>query len=116
MTQAMKGDFNMTAFWFKCGLKYYERCDPEHINRHLVMLGLYYATREKRMMAEGIYRQVLDKCDFGKSTQRNSYTLSMALNFYGRMLLDSNIKRKSEADDYIKQSDSIIEKLPKWHD
>jgi len=29
---------------------------PEQIDRHLIMLGLFYATREKRMMAEGLYR------------------------------------------------------------
>ena len=56
MTQAMKGEFKTCAFWFKVGLKYFERCAPEEIDRHLVMLGLYYASREKRMMAEGIYR------------------------------------------------------------
>lgn len=56
MTQAMKGDFENAAFWFKCGLKYFERCEPDEIQRHLVMLGLYYTTREKRMMSEGIYR------------------------------------------------------------
>jgi len=56
MTQAMKGQIKTTAFWFTCGLKYYERCAPQDINRHLVMLALFYATMEKRMMAEGLYR------------------------------------------------------------
>ena len=60
LTQAMKGDINMAAFWFRLGLKYYERAAPESIERHLIMLALFYATRDKRMMAEGLYRQVLE--------------------------------------------------------
>ena len=80
MTQAMKGEIKVSfisltrlimllalitnfcflwknaAFWFRLGLKYYERSKPEEIDRHLIMLALFYATRDKRMMAEGLYR------------------------------------------------------------
>ena len=52
----MKGDIDNAAFWFKLGLKYYERAAPQDIERHLIMLALFYATREKRMLAEGLYR------------------------------------------------------------
>ena len=61
MTQAMKGEikvsitlcydihlfatvFQNAAFWFRLGLKYFERCHPEEIDRHLIMLALFYAT------------------------------------------------------------------------
>jgi hypothetical protein len=66
------------------------------------MLALFYATRDKKMMAEGLYRQVLDKLDFDKSSKSISYNLVMALNFYGRMLLNHNPKRKNEAEDYLR--------------
>jgi len=56
LTQAMKGEIKNAAFWFRLGLKYYERVKPEEIDRHLIMLGLFYATRDKKMMAEGLYR------------------------------------------------------------
>ena len=56
MTQAMRGEIKNAAFWFRLGLKYYERVKPEHIDRHLIMLALFYATRDKKMMAEGLYR------------------------------------------------------------
>jgi hypothetical protein len=65
------------------------------------MLGLFYASREKRMMAEGLYRQVLDRLDHEKSTQAVSYNLVIVLNFYGRMLA-FNPKRESEAKNYLK--------------
>ena len=67
-------------------------------------------------MSEGIYRQVLDKYDYGKPSCRKSYNLVMALSFYGRMLQDSNAKRASEAADYIRVSDEISGKMPKWYD
>jgi len=83
MTQAMKGEVKPSAFWFKLGLKYFEENNINDIDRHLVMLGLFYSSRGKKMMAEGLYRQVLSK----KEDEKYSYTLVMALNFYGRMLL-----------------------------
>ena len=68
------------------------------------MLGLFYATRDKKMMAEGLYRQVLDKLGHEKKTATLNYNLVMVLNFYGRMLM-ANPKRVPEAQDYIKQSE-----------
>lgn len=79
------------------------------------MLGLFYASRDKKMMAEGLYRQVLDKLEYDKSTVTKNYNLVMALNFYGRMLL-SNPKRAKEANDYLKQSEIIVKDLPHWYD
>ena len=87
MTQAMKGEINNAAFWFRLGLKYFENCRPEDIDHHLIMLALFYATRDKRMMAEGLYRQVLDKLGHDKKESVLNYNLVMALNFYGRMLM-----------------------------
>lgn len=80
------------------------------------MAGLFYTTREKRMMAEGLYRQVIDFYGYGKPGQQNNYNLVMALNFYGRMLLDSNPRRKSEAEEYLNQSEVIQSKLAPWQD
>lgn len=97
MTQAMKGEAKAAAFWFKVGLKYFEDKNVDKIDRHLVMLGLFYASRNKKMMAEGLYRQVLSK----NENEKYSYTLVMALNFYGRMLL-SNPKRSTETTEYLK--------------
>ena len=56
MTQAMKGEIKNAAFWFRLGIKYYERVKPENIDRHLIMLALFYANNNKKMMAEGLYR------------------------------------------------------------
>lgn len=101
MTQAMKGEVKNAYFWFRLGLKYFERENPKDIERHLIMLGLFYATRDKKMMAEGLYRRVLDTLDHDKSTMSVNYNLVMALNFYGRMLL-ANPKRATEANDYLR--------------
>lgn len=79
------------------------------------MLGLFYASREKRMMAEGLYREVLDKLDHDTSNQAVSYNLVMALNFYGRMLL-FNPKRKREAQEYLTQAEEIAKMMPYWYD
>jgi len=79
------------------------------------MLALFYASRDKKMMAEGLYRQVLDKLEYEKDTAALNYNLVMALNFYGRMLL-SNPNRAKEANDYLKQSEEIAAKMPFWYD
>jgi hypothetical protein len=52
----MKGQIDNASFWFKLGLNYYNRVKPDNIDRHLIMLALFYATRDKRMIAEGLYR------------------------------------------------------------
>ena len=88
---------------------------PETIERHLIMLALFYATRDKRMMAEGLYRQVLDTLEYDKKTAKLNYNLVMALNFYGRMLM-ANPKRQKEAQGYIKQSEQIVQGMPYWYD
>ena len=79
------------------------------------MLALFYATRDKRMMAEGLYRQVLDKLGHDKKDAVLNYNLVMALNFYGRMLLTFNSRQK-EAQDYITQSEKIAAAMPFWYD
>ena len=66
------------------------------------MLALYYATQNKRILAEGLYRQVLDKLGHDKQASSLNYNLAMALNFYGRLLMASDEKRLSEAQDYLK--------------
>ena len=39
----------------------------------------------------------------------------MALNFYGRMLMQ-NPKRETEAKEYLKQSEIIAKNMPHWYD
>jgi hypothetical protein len=80
------------------------------------MLALFYATRDKKMMAEGLYRQVLDKLNHDKQSAALSYNLVMALNFYGRMLIGHNPKRHKEAQEYLKQSEQIASAMPYWYD
>jgi len=47
MTETMKeGKIRNAAFWFRLGLKYFERVAPEQIDRHLIMLGMFYASRD----------------------------------------------------------------------
>lgn len=57
----MTGKSKNPAFWFRLGLKYFEKNDPEHIDRHLILLGLFYASNGKNMTAEGLYGQALEK-------------------------------------------------------
>ena len=56
MTQVMAGNIKNCAFWFRLGIKYYERNHPDLINRHLTMLGLFYMIQKKKMLGEGLYR------------------------------------------------------------
>jgi hypothetical protein len=39
----------------------------------------------------------------------------MALNFYGRLLLQ-NPQRQSEAHNYLKQSELLAQQIPYWYD
>jgi hypothetical protein len=59
---------------------------------------------------------VLDKLEHEKKTMQPSYNLIMALNFYARMLMQTNVKRESEAKDYLKQAEKLSEILPHWYD
>lgn len=79
------------GLWFKIGLKHFENIEKENMNRHLILFGLFMASNNRPMVAEGLYRQAIDKIGDEKS-----YSLVMALNFYGRMIL-KNPKREKEA-------------------
>lgn len=80
------------------------------------MMGLFYSTQRKNMMAEGLYRQVLDKLEHDKQTMQPSYNLVMALNFYARMLMQTNEKRVPEAKEYLAQAEKLSEIMPHWYD
>lgn len=53
----------VAAFWFRTGLKFYEKNSPDEIERHLVLLALFYYSNKKNMLAEGMFRQVLEKVE-----------------------------------------------------
>jgi hypothetical protein len=69
------------------GLKYFEKLDPEHIDRHLILLGLFYASNGKNMMAEGLYGQALEKMK-----DQVSYTRVMGMNLYGRLIMKNKLR------------------------
>ena len=107
MTQALRGELKNSSFWFNIGLKYYERCCPDTMDRHLTMLGLFCGINGKNMMSEGLYRRVLENHDYGKPTLRKTNTLGMALSFYANMLTETNPNRKTEADEYRSNSAAV---------
>lgn len=116
MTQALRGELKNSSFWFNIGLKYYERCSPDSMDRHLTMLGLFCGINGKNMMSEGLYRRVLENHDYGKPSLRKSNTLGMALSFYSNMLAETNPNRKTEADEYRENSAAIQKSFPPWFD
>jgi hypothetical protein len=70
---------------------------PQEIDRHLILLGLFYASNGKNMMAEGLYGQALEKL----RTAGPSYTKVMGMNLYGRVLMKNRMREK-EAAQYLK--------------
>ena len=93
------------------GLKYFEQVDPQHIDRHLILLGLFYASNGKNMMAEGLYGQALEKME----DQQPSYTKVMGMNLYGRLIM-KNRMREQEAARILKASEQLGQALPFWYD
>lgn len=91
------------AFWFRLGLKYFESNQPDQMERHLILLGLFYAANGKTTIAEGLYRQAIFKLE---SDNNLCYSLVMGKNLYGRLLLNDN-KRETEALSHIKESESL---------
>mmetsp|Transcript_28863 Transcript_28863/g.27758 ORF Transcript_28863/g.27758 Transcript_28863/m.27758 type:complete len:100 (+) Transcript_28863:1065-1364(+) len=83
----------------------------EDIDRHLLILGLFYATNNKAMTAEGLYRQALDKM-----REETSYNKAMGLNLYGRLILKHHEKREQEATKFLKASEEMMRQLPYWYD
>ena len=92
------------------GLKYFEKVDPDHIDRHLILLGLFYASNGKNMTAEGLYGQALEKMK-----DQVSYTKVMGMNLYGRLIM-KNRMREQEAAKILKASEKLGAQLPFWYD
>ena len=101
---------NNISFWFKVGLDFYESKAPELIDRHLLLLALFYSANQKITTAETIYKSVLTKMK-----KDDWYQKALGLNMYGRMLL-KHPKRKEQGMVYIQQSEEIMSILPHWYD
>ncbi|CDW84277.1 UNKNOWN [Stylonychia lemnae] len=108
--EGSKGEQKNPGFWFKFGLNYYEKIDPEHIDRHLILLGLFYASSGDTKTAEMLYGQALEKMQGDIS-----FTKVMGMNLYGRLLI-KNKKREQEATKYLSLSERIGTRLPYWYD
>lgn len=98
------------AFWFRLGLRYYEANAPDQMERHLVLLGLFYAANGKHTTAEGLYREAISKLE---GDYNLCYSLVMAKNLYGRLLL-KDPKRGNEATRQLKESEDLAKTLPYW--
>ncbi len=55
------------------------------MDRHLVLLGLFYASKNKKMAAEGLYSEALSKMK-----GQENYTKAIAMNLFGRVLMMSS--------------------------
>lgn len=80
------------------------------MDRHLILLGLFYAANGENKTAEGLYRDAIAKMD--KESSFN-YSMVMAKSMYGRLLM-RDPKREKEAIDHLKQSESLANKIPFW--
>lgn len=49
------------SFWFKLGLDFYENKAPELIDRHLILLAMFYSANQKVASAETLYKSILTK-------------------------------------------------------
>mmetsp|Transcript_47214 Transcript_47214/g.34516 ORF Transcript_47214/g.34516 Transcript_47214/m.34516 type:complete len:208 (-) Transcript_47214:63-686(-) len=78
------------GFWFRLGLKYFDRFPSPEMDRHLLLLGLFYASNKQVLTAEGLYNQALDKL----KGEPPSYTKAMGLNLYGRLILKHHERRE----------------------
>jgi hypothetical protein len=100
------------GFWFRYGLKYYEQQAPDQMERHLLLLGLFYATKNKKMAAEGLYSEALNKMK-----DDTNMTKALGLNLMGRVLMSStDARRKDQAVKLLKESEDMTSKLPFWWD
>eukprot|EP00347_Sterkiella_histriomuscorum_P014449 403360823 len=108
-TESFKGDSRNAGFWFRLGMKYFETIDPQHMDRHLILLGLFYASNGKLVTAQDIYSQALDKM-----RDDVSYTKVMGMNLYGRMLM-KNKETQEEAGKYLRLSEKAGAMLPYWY-
>ena len=107
----IEGEQSEASFWFRMGLKYYESVIPEDMERHLVLLGLFYASKGQFQQAEGLYAQAIDKM---QKDNNRCFTLVMAKSLLGKMLMASG--RSKEAVQHLKHSESLAKQLPYWWD
>ena len=52
---------NNISFWFKIGLNFYENKAPELIDRHIMLLAMFYSANQKVSSAETLYKSFLSK-------------------------------------------------------
>lgn len=62
-------------------MKYFEKYDPEHLDRILITLAIFCSASKHYMKAEGLYRKVLDMLE-----ESDSYNKVLALQMYGKLL------------------------------
>ena len=108
--QILKQRRSDATFWFRMGLHYFERVVPEKMERHLVLLALYYASFSKPKEAESLFLEAISKMEKDKNL---CYSLLMAKNMYGRFLM-RDPERQEEAKKQIMHSEALAKKLPFW--
>lgn len=98
------------AFWFKIGLDLYQNHAPTTIDRHLVLMALFYSANGQEATANDLFKQSLKKMK-----NQSTYTRAMGLNMYGRMLY-KNPKYTDRGISYLQKSEQLMTDLPHWYD
>lgn len=98
------------AFWFKMGLDLYQNHAPTTIDRHLVLMALFYSANGQETTANDLFKQSLKKMK-----NQSTYTRAMGLNMYGRMLY-KNPKYSDRGITYLQKSEQLMTDLPHWYD
>jgi tetratricopeptide (TPR) repeat protein len=98
------------AFWFKMGLDLHQNHAPTSIDRHLVLMALFYSADGQESIANDLFQQSLKKMK-----NQSTYTRAMGLNMYGRLLY-KNPKLKERGTAYLQKSEQLMTDLPHWYD
>ena len=106
---AKKVSESEVAFWFKLNMKYHEKVNPAGMERCLTLLGLFYSSLNKVSLAEALYTEAITKLE---SNSEMTYTLVLAKNLLGRLLLRSD--RKDKGMLHLQQSEKLAAILPFW--
>ena len=89
------------SFWFKVGMDLYKNRAPNNINKHLILLAIFYSANEEYKMADNLFQSALSsmKSDL-------SHSKILGLNMYGRMLI-KNQETKQKGFELVKISEDM---------
>lgn len=104
-------------FWFKFSLTFFEKVDPDNIDRSLILLAYLCSTSKQNARAEALFRIAL-----GMLEEKDTYNKVLCMQLLGNMLKQQEQTEEEGRSsiffcfilDFIAKAYQVAEDLPFW--